>query len=85
MGTRRKTVSGRRARSTTSLPKSSAARAKARLASPMTERHVDDAMAFAVRLQQEADRYIDLYHFAPVAYARLDPNGVVAPGKYGIM
>src|SRR5262249_36082017 len=39
--------------------------------------HEPHDLGVAARLEEDVERYADLYHFAPVAYARLDQHGVV--------
>lgn len=74
--TRRKKVTARRS-SARRLPRRSAAPAKATLAARGRSKAGTPEPDAATIGSNDVRRYADLYHFAPVAYARLDPNGVI--------
>jgi PAS domain S-box-containing protein len=60
------------------LPKRATARARV-ARPPIVSPHRNGTADFGatVRAEEEVERYADLYHFAPVAYARLDQHGVI--------
>src|SRR5262249_4221014 len=73
--TRRRKVIARRSSSRPRLPRRSPVAAKATL--PASVRPPGLGPHSMIESVADVERYADLYHFAPVAYARLDPNGVV--------